>query len=389
VQIAASTIATPASPPPDSPGAQSGAGDFALAFGALRVCGPPPKASTGETVTKRLAPVERHAVAEPGKDLPAIACDPEGEGADTGSEASDGELADASLDPAFAWFALPGLTAEIPSAGPTVSNPAAAAPLAPGLAPPLGAEADGAASIATPPTTDATTAPPTTTIATLLREALGKAEGEPAGPDPRSQAVRAAPVASPAIATIMLREATALGAAFAQPAGFSPLQRGIHRDLEQPLPITLGAPAVAGVVPIAAASGAEMSGLDLRRQEWMGQMIDTIEAMREAAPVRETRIALSPDALGKIDIAVRQEGDRVHVHINAETQAARQILTDAQARLIEIAEQRGVRLGQMTVDQQGAQPQSGQRQPDAPQPSFSAPTPARADHATETDERIA
>ncbi|RYY42976.1 MAG: flagellar hook-length control protein FliK [Sphingomonadales bacterium] len=345
-------------------------------------------------MTKRIAPVERHAIAEPGKDLPAIAGDPDSEGAGTAADADT--LPGASQDPAFAWFALPGLAAGSPApaapavSNPAVSNPVAAEPAAPGLAPPPLAEAEGADAIAVPRTTGTASSSTVTTIATLLRDALGKADaGSAPVPDPRNAAALAMPATASALRTIPAGDA-ALGAVFAQPAGFSPLQRGIHRDLDQPLPITLAAPAAAGLVPIAAASGAEMSGLDLRRQEWMGQMIDTIEAMREGAPVRETRIALSPDALGKVDIAVRQDGNRVHVHIAAETQAARQILTDAQARLIEIAEQRGVRLGQMTVDQQGAQAQSGQRQPDAGQPFLSAPAPARAEPAsTETDERIA
>jgi flagellar hook-length control protein FliK len=124
----------------------------------------------------------------------------------------------------------------------------------------------------------------------------------------------------------------------------------------------------------------------------MGQMVERIETLRDAAPIRETRIALVPDALGKVDIAVRQDGERVHVHFTAETQAARQILSDAQPRLTELAESRGIRLGQTSVDigQGGANPQSGQRH-DAQRPQVpSAPPRARA--ATEfppTEDRVA
>jgi hypothetical protein len=59
--------------------------------------------------------------------------------------------------------------------------------------------------------------------------------------------------------------------------------------------------------------------LDMRRQEWMGQMVDHIEAMRDASPTRETRISLSPEALGKVDVSIRQDGDRIHVHFATET----------------------------------------------------------------------
>lgn len=127
------------------------------------------------------------------------------------------------------------------------------------------------------------------------------------------------------------------------------------------------------------------------RQEWMGQMIEKIEAMRDSGPVRETRIALTPDALGKVDISVRQDGDRVHVHFAAETQAARQILTDAQPRLNELAEARGVRLGQTSVDSGGPNAQSGHKQNDARQPQapFAAGR-ASADTAfTDTEDRVA
>lgn len=178
----------------------------------------------------------------------------------------------------------------------------------------------------------------------------------------------------------------------AQPIAFAPLRRSFG-EFDQPVVTSLAAPSATTLQQVAAAPHAQQGALDMRRHEWMGKMVETIEAMREAAPIRETRISLIPDALGKVDISVRQDGDRVHVHFAAETQAARQILTDAQPRLTELAEARGIRLGQTSVDSQGTGAQSGQRQNDAQRPQNpSAPASARAakDQFTQTDdERVA
>lgn len=90
--------------------------------------------------------------------------------------------------------------------------------------------------------------------------------------------------------------------------------------------------------------------VDTSRQQWMADMIDTVSALRETPNSRETTIRLSPDALGTVDVSIRQEGDRVHVRIVAETAAARQLLNEAQPRLNELAEARGLRLGQTSVE---------------------------------------
>ena len=79
-------------------------------------------------------------------------------------------------------------------------------------------------------------------------------------------------------------------------------------------------------------------------------MIDRIEVLRDDANARDTRIRLVPDALGSIDLSVRKDGDAVHVHFTAENQATRTLLAEAQPRLAELAEARGVKLGGATVD---------------------------------------
>ncbi len=140
--------------------------------------------------------------------------------------------------------------------------------------------------------------------------------------------------------------------------------------------------------------------LDMTRDEWMGAMIEQIETIRDAAAfeagdrgVRETRMKLAPDALGNVDVAIRRDADgQMSVRITADTAAARTILTEAAPRLTELAEARGLKLGQGDGAGQGGgsfaerQPQRGE----APVPA--RPVPANADAGDDpalTDIRIA
>ncbi|MDG2533748.1 flagellar hook-length control protein FliK [Sphingomonas sp. HITSZ_GF] len=151
--------------------------------------------------------------------------------------------------------------------------------------------------------------------------------------------------------------------------------------------------------------------LDTRHQQWTAKMIDKMEALQEGGPVRETRLSLMPEGLGKVDIAIRQDdAGSLHVEFNTDTQAARQLIADAQPKLAEIAQERGIRLGSTSVESnlagnngganggtgagsnansQTNQGQRGDAQPQRNQPS--APPSARreAQTSTQDDERIA
>ena len=235
------------------------------------------------------------------------------------------------------------------------------------------------------PYTDAPAPQPVRVAAPAPAEAPAPHAATAPAAQPRIEAPQSITVAS------LIAQASLQGTPL-QPVAFTPLRRTIS-ELDHPTVTSVAAPSAAILQQVAPTSNAQQAPLDMRRQEWMGKMVETIEAMREAAPVKETRIALVPDALGKVDITVRQDGDRVHVHFATETQAARQILTDAQPKLAELAEQRGIRLGQTSVDSQGSGgAQSGQRHNDAQRPQNpSAPASARAakDPLTNTDERVA
>lgn len=133
--------------------------------------------------------------------------------------------------------------------------------------------------------------------------------------------------------------------------------------------------------------------LDMQRQEWPSEMLDRIIALRETPNSRETSIRLSPDALGTIDISISQDGDEIRVHIAAENQAARQALAEAQPRLVELAEARGLKLGMTSVGvDAGTAGQGGQRGDASPQPQMNtSPASARSAESAEaeTDQRIA
>ncbi|MEZ0243839.1 MAG: flagellar hook-length control protein FliK [Sphingomonas sp.] len=141
---------------------------------------------------------------------------------------------------------------------------------------------------------------------------------------------------------------------------------------------------------VQAVADAQQAAIDTRRGEWMTQTIERIEALRDSPNSRETSIRLSPDALGTVDVSIRHEGDRIHVRFTAENAQARTLLTEAQSRLTEIAESRGLKLGQTSVDAGTAG--QGQRQDAAPAKTMIATAPASApggETETNADARVA
>jgi hypothetical protein len=128
-------------------------------------------------------------------------------------------------------------------------------------------------------------------------------------------------------------------------------------------------------------------------------MIDKIEALQGGGPVRETRLSLMPEGLGKVDISIRQDDAGLHVQFNTDTQAARQLIADAQPKLAEIAQERGIRLGSTSVESNAtgtgagtANPQMNQGQRNDAQPQRNQPSPPpsarrEAQSSTNSDER--
>ncbi|MBJ6123582.1 flagellar hook-length control protein FliK [Sphingomonas mollis] len=174
-------------------------------------------------------------------------------------------------------------------------------------------------------------------------------------------------------------------------------------DTPKPIAIDASAPPVAGidhtlvsVVPVAMA--AEGPPLDLADHRWPQAMLDRIEMLRDAADAVDTRIRVVPDALGAIEVGVRQEGDTLHVRFTADQAQTRTLLQEAQPRLAEAAEQRGLRLGQTSVGagvDTGTTGQGQHRPPPTPPSADPRRTTANttiattADTAADDDTRIA
>ncbi len=157
-----------------------------------------------------------------------------------------------------------------------------------------------------------------------------------------------------------------------------------------PLAAPVATPATASI-----AHADPQAPLDMRHERWPTAMIERIEVLRDAANATDTRIRLIPDALGAIDVSVRKDGDTLHVHFNAEQAATRTLLQDAQPRLAELADARGLKLSHGAVETGAGTGQHQQRaatpQPQPQQPSAPARRP-RADGGADidsTDTRLA
>ncbi|WP_294339409.1 flagellar hook-length control protein FliK [uncultured Sphingomonas sp.] len=158
---------------------------------------------------------------------------------------------------------------------------------------------------------------------------------------------------------------------------------------------TAGQTAATGPAPIAvpASAAADRNTLDMSRGEWMMSMIDKIETLRdESGAVGETRLTLSPDALGNVDVSVRRDDSgQYQVRISADTAQARTILADAAPRLNDMAEARGLKLSHAGVETgtgTGANPgfaDSNRREAQPSAPTARRPASATTDSGASSD----
>ncbi|WP_219729757.1 flagellar hook-length control protein FliK [Sphingomonas sp. NBWT7] len=146
------------------------------------------------------------------------------------------------------------------------------------------------------------------------------------------------------------------------------IQRAVRAD-RRPAEPALANPLLGDAAPlampaVAAAETSRHAALDMARANWPGAMIERIERLRDAADAADTSIRLVPDRLGAIDVSLRRDGDTVAVQFSAQAAETRQLLADAQPRLSEMAEAKGLRLSLHAGDGGSAngQPQS-QSQP--------------------------
>lgn len=206
-------------------------------------------------------------------------------------------------------------------------------------------------------------------------------------------AIAAAPVAADPATVAVQPARQAFATALAALSARAPEHDEDSNDPQQPL-AGLAAPTADTLLKAAVqqAAAGDQAALDPRQDRGLHGMIDHIEMLRDDANARDTRIRLTPDALGTVDVALRRDGDAVHVRFSSPNETTRIVLADAQPRLAALAETRGVRIAGSSIDSGtggGSQPQ--------PQPRAESPRPARAPRATAaaantdpiTDQRLA
>ncbi|PAX07935.1 flagellar hook-length control protein FliK [Sphingomonas lenta] len=268
---------------------------------------------------------------------------------------------------------VPGtpVASDVAALAPPVLTSAATAAVQPSTAPATPAAATGVVQVA-----DVLPAPDAPT-----RQAEPRAVEAPARP------VQAAPVIAPTASAPVIGPAVRMFAAEIHRAS---------REVRRPVALDVAAQAFIGELQgtrptPAAVVEAASAPLDVRHEQWPLAMVERIERLRDAVDASDTRIRLVPEALGRIDVSVKRDGDAVHVHFAAEQAATRAMLQEAQPKLAEAAEARGLKLGQTSVGGDGAE-RHGRHAPDRPLPSSPAPARARSSEPAaedDTDHRIA
>lgn len=283
----------------------------------------------------------------------------------------------------------------LPALPPLVEDAAAAQP----QTPPLAATDAAAPRAASAPPAPPAPAGPAATAPNLAAPAAPAAPVTPAAPVLPTPAVsQAMPAGAPRMAArAEFRVAAALRAS--DDTGAAPAA-AVADPAVVPLvsapPASTGGEALAGFGPGASIaesaprteSVAPLPRLDTGKADWLQGMIDEIVELRREGGLREAQIRLAPDMLGAVEIRVEEREDgSMRVTLAAETAQARALLSEAAPRLQELAEARGVRLGQTQVDGGAA----GDRQPAArsqPDDRTQTPsTPRQADAETPARQR--
>lgn len=197
--------------------------------------------------------------------------------------------------------------------------------------------------------------------------------------------------ASPPLRATIAKDAAIPAVAPAAQVFAAAIQQVVRDERRLDLP----EPAIASIAPttdlaahaVAAAENSRHAALDMARETWPAKMIERIEMMRDAMDAVDTSIRLVPDKLGTIDVSLKQDGDTVAVQFTAQQPDTRQLLAEAQPKLAELAEAKGLKLSAQTSD--GGQQQQQQRAP-AAAPQTTRPVRAASnDDAAAADERIA
>ncbi|MGR5194192.1 flagellar hook-length control protein FliK [Vibrio rotiferianus] len=141
----------------------------------------------------------------------------------------------------------------------------------------------------------------------------------------------------------------------------------------------------------ASASGTEWASMqiDTKAGKWGEQMMQVLHdrvTLQAQQNMQEAKIRLDPPELGKLDLLVRVEGDRLNVQINANTAATREALVQISERLrAELQQQNFVHVDVNVGSDQGkGQPNHHEPQEEAHVPIFSARESSNGEHAFTT-----
>ena len=303
--------------------------------------------------------------------------------ADTGKDLPD---KDKTVDPALAWlFGAPTVLPPIPT-------PPPAAPLttADPIAPDILVASTGIVLAA-----GAVNTAPDQKTADVPATAIDLPVAKPTN-DPAPQPIKL-PLVQPKMPQPVSLNPTPASAAATLPALFalSMATARSGRDDDSISSLTPATTAPLGqptaTLPVAPTGDAQRQTLDMGRQDWPQKMIDHIEALRDNANANDTSIRLKPEALGRVDIALRTHNDgAISVRFTAEQPSTRTMLVDATPQLSAAAEARGIRLSGTSVDLGGQGDQRPHPQADRAQPITNRLANTRGDDNQAVDDgRIA
>ena len=94
-------------------------------------------------------------------------------------------------------------------------------------------------------------------------------------------------------------------------------------------------------------NGGMMDMLDMAQDNWTEMLLQRVERGL-AGGKDKIDFHLNPRNLGKMRISLVVQNDRTNVHIQTETGAAAQMLSDAEARLAQMMEASGLKFGNLT-----------------------------------------
>lgn len=189
-------------------------------------------------------------------------------------------------------------------------------------------------------------------------------------------------------ATGQLNAQSALATSESQPAATKaalPLDSALNAVLNQAIHPTSGAPshgqaqaqvhAPSATTTVNAPEWASVR-IDTQAGKWGEQMLQVLHdrvTLQAQQHLQEAKIRLDPPDLGKLDLVVRVEGDRLSVQINANAAATREALMQVSDRLrAELQSQNFVHVDVNVGADQGGQRQSSSQDEAATHPIFAA-----------------